>query len=194
MSRGSHGHWCFSRFVKKKGKRKGKKEKRKRKGLFEVTRKRICRKRKGKGKNNAGSTSVCWSRGKTSHFATDCPTYRVSAVEGEDQPYPPEDTGDWSHIGESDDWSEWTEWAINAVNELYNDSSWDLGKIHFGPGILGIPGILGVGLRFYFGRLARRPLLRRRPKLWRSLRKRLHRPVARQLCPGQLGLWTDHSP
>ena len=50
--------------------------------------------------------------------------YRVSAVEGEEL-YPSDDAGDWSHFGE-DDWSDWTEWAINAVTELYNDtSSWD---------------------------------------------------------------------
>ena len=79
---------------------------------------------KGKGKPTSSSTSVCWSCGKTGHFASNCPNYRVSAVEGEEL-YPSEDTGDWSHFGE-DDWSDWTDWAINAVTELYNDpSSWD---------------------------------------------------------------------
>ena len=79
---------------------------------------------KGKGKPTSSSTSVCWSCGKTGHFASNCPSYRVSAVEGEEL-YPSDDAGEWSHFDE-DDWSDWTEWAINAVTELYNDtSSWD---------------------------------------------------------------------
>eukprot|EP00439_Symbiodinium_sp_Y106_P076225 s1078_g15.t1 len=58
------------------------------------------------------------------HFASNCPNYRVSAVEGEEL-YPSDDAGDWSHFGE-DDWSDWTDWAINAVTEQNNDpSSWD---------------------------------------------------------------------
>ena len=79
---------------------------------------------KGKGKPTSSSTSVCWSCGKTGHFASNCPNYRVSAVEGEEL-YPSDDAGERSHFGE-DDWSDWTEWAINAATELYNDtSSWD---------------------------------------------------------------------
>ena len=29
--------------------------------------------------------SVCWSSGKAGHFASNCPTYRASAFDGEDQ-------------------------------------------------------------------------------------------------------------
>ena len=84
---------------------------------------------KGKGKGKAkgstsSSTSFCRSCGKTGHFASNCPTYRVSAVDGEDQ-FWNDDSGDWTYFGESEDWSDWTEWAINAVSELYNDNSWD---------------------------------------------------------------------
>ena len=76
---------------------------------------------KGKGKPTSSSTSVCWSCGKTGDFASNCPSHRVSAVEGEEL-YPSDDAGEWSHFGEDD----WTDWAINAVTELYNDtSSWD---------------------------------------------------------------------
>ena len=78
---------------------------------------------KGKGKPTFSSTSVCWSCGKTGHFASNCPTYRVSAVDGDDQLWN-DDQGDWTYFGESEDFSDWTEWAINAVSELY-DSSWD---------------------------------------------------------------------
>ena len=67
------------------------------------------------------------------------------------------------------------------------------GMIHFGLGTLGpgmLLGIRGVGLRTLlrtFGLRLLRPLLRRRPKLWRSLRKRLLLlRVVRQLCPCQL--------
>ena len=55
---------------------------------------------------------------------SDCPNYRVSAVEAEEL-YPSDDAGDWSHFGEGD-WSDWTEWAINTATGLYNDpSTWD---------------------------------------------------------------------
>ena len=66
-------------------------------------------KEKGKGKGKPTSS-------KTGHFASNCPNYRVSAVE-EDQLWN-DDQGDWSHFGEVDDWSDWTEWAVNAVTEL----------------------------------------------------------------------------
>ena len=76
---------------------------------------------KGKSKPTSSSTSVCWSCGKTGHFASNCPTYRVSAVDGDDQLWN-DDQGDWTYFGESDDWSDWTEWAINTVSELYDSS------------------------------------------------------------------------
>ena len=139
--------------------------------------------RQGKGKPPSSSTSVGRSCGKTGHFARNCPNYRASAVEGEEL-YPSDDAGDWSHLGE-DDWSDWTEWAINAVTVGIR-----IGMINFGLGTLGpgiLRGILGVGLRT-FGLRLQRPLLRRRPKLWRGLGKRplLLRQVVRQLCPCQL--------
>ena len=68
----------------------------------------------GKGTNTSTSTSVCWSCRKTGHCASNCPTYRVSVVEGEEQLYPHDDQGDWTYFGEPDDWREWTERAVNA--------------------------------------------------------------------------------
>ena len=123
---------------------------------------------KGKGKRTptSTSTSACRSCGKTGHFANNCPTYRVSAVDGEDQLWN-DDQSDWTYFGESEDWSDWTEWAINAVSELYDNSwdqtwgdslwSWDSWDSWGSGGLVFGLFCRNLGLQ--------RPLLRRRPKL-----------------------------
>ena len=126
--------------------------------------------RKGKGKGKGGkatssSTSVCWSCGKTRHVASNCRIHRVSAVDGEDQlgtttkvltlvslMIGPSGPNVRSTLGPT-----FTTTATIGIR---------LGMIHFGSGILEIPGILGVGLRTFLRNLGLwRPPLRRRPKL-----------------------------
>ena len=109
-------HWNF--FGSMKGKSKGK-----------------------KGKNfgssssgaSASSSTLCWTCGKTGHFASACPMNRVNAVEGSDELYDGTEE-DWSYFGEAsgDDWSEWTvgalfdgdSWGYDAWDDSLWDSSW----------------------------------------------------------------------
>eukprot|EP00439_Symbiodinium_sp_Y106_P053811 s46_g7.t1 len=72
---------------------------------------------KGKGKSKgATSTTVCRSCGKTGHFASNCPTYRVSTVEGEEQLWK-DDQGDWNHFGET---------GLNALSDRAESPWWRL--------------------------------------------------------------------
>ena len=91
-------------------------------------------KSKGKGKNfgssagaSASSSALCWTCGKSGHFASKCPLNRVNAVEGEESElYGLQE--EESYFGEApwDDWSEWTVGALFDESwESWDDSLWD---------------------------------------------------------------------
>ena len=81
---------------------------------------------KGKSKLSGQHALVCWTCGKSGHVASQCPSFRVSALD-ENAPFEGEELGgqgwyedDWSADTWSEDW-----WSDDFVAAVFGDGTWD---------------------------------------------------------------------